>query len=469
MTRFARASLTLKILLVAGHAMASANLFEVGDEVSSLSDSLLSKSLRIVGGVEAQEGRYPYVVSITSDGSVHLCGGSLIAKDTVLTAAHNLGGTIIVKIGGYEIAQGEGILVTSQVAHPSYDSSTNENDFALLFLEDSTTLDISLPQLNNNGDFPLPGSTTHVMGWGVMDDGDVADVLMRVDLGVISNEDCDNAELGDDNYNGQIYDDMICTESDGGQDACYGDSGGPLIVRDDNGPDGDVVVGVVSWGIGCGIMPGVFARVSSGYDWIQATVCETSNDPPGSLCGEPTNAPITRRPTRRPTTLRPTSSPTLKPTDSPTDSPTLTPSLSPTTSEPTLSPTESTQPTDSPSTSPTLSFQPTGSPSISTSPSASPSTSPSISFSPTTSKSPTTQPSGVPSLRPSSSPTLTSSPTISSTPTMSGAPTSVAAYNSLKSPRHSTSDNSVDSDSTGKSISIGVLLNRIISMWMLLL
>jgi hypothetical protein len=45
-------------------------------------------------------------------------------------------------------------------------------------------------------------------------------------------------------------------------------------------------------------MPGDFARVSSGYEWIQATVCKTSNDPPGSLCGEPTYAPTTRMPTR---------------------------------------------------------------------------------------------------------------------------------------------------------------------------
>ncbi len=81
-------------------------------------------------------------------------------------------------------------------------------------------------------------------------------------------------------------------------DFCSYHEGGPLIVRDVNGPDGDVLVGIVSWGIGCGIMPGVFARVSYGYDWIQATVCETSTDPPGSLCGEPTNAPTTRMPTR---------------------------------------------------------------------------------------------------------------------------------------------------------------------------
>jgi secreted trypsin-like serine protease len=50
-------------------------------------------------------------------------------------------------------------------------------------------------------------------------------------------------------------------------------------------PEGDVQVGIVSWGIGCGYMPGVFSRVSTGYAWIQETVCGTSTDPPGSLCG----------------------------------------------------------------------------------------------------------------------------------------------------------------------------------------
>ena len=112
----------------------------------------------------------------------------------------------------------------SQVAHPSYDSGMNKNDIALLFLEESTTLDIALPQLNNNNDFPSTESRTHVLGWGVTDDGSLADELLRVDLAVISNEDCDNAELEGDNYNGLIFDDMICTETVG-QDACQGDSG----------------------------------------------------------------------------------------------------------------------------------------------------------------------------------------------------------------------------------------------------
>ena len=61
--------------------------------------------------------------------------------------------------------------------------------------------------------------------------------------------------------------------------------GGPRIFPGDD-PEGDVQVGVVSWGIGCAFLPGVFSRVSVSYDWIQEIVCESSNDPPGSLCDE---------------------------------------------------------------------------------------------------------------------------------------------------------------------------------------
>ena len=169
--------------------------------------------------------------------------------------------------------------------HPDYNSVTNEYDIGLLFLE-QTTLDIELPRVNQGVGFPLAGSTTHVLGWGNTREGgySVAQELMRVDLNVISNDECEKAELDNDhNYEGAIYEDMMCTDS-GEQDACQGDSGGPLIVRDDNSPDEDILVGVVSWGIGCGVMPGVFSRVSFGYDWIRSTVCETSIDPPANLC-----------------------------------------------------------------------------------------------------------------------------------------------------------------------------------------
>ena len=69
------------------------------------------------------------------------------------------------------------------------------------------------------------------------------------------------------------------------------DSGGPLVIKGSH-PEGqdDVQVGVVSWGVGCASssFPGVYARVSSAYEWIRTTVCDNSSTPPESFnCGEP--------------------------------------------------------------------------------------------------------------------------------------------------------------------------------------
>ena len=249
---------------------------------------------------------------------------------------------------------------------------------------------IPLPIVNYNNYYPPPGSTTYVLGWGAMEsDGAAATELMTVDLQVISNEDCENAEYGGNNYNRMIYDDMICTTSNGGQDACQGDSGGPLIIRDDNGPGGDIIVGVVSWGIGCGVMPGVYSRASMGYDWIRSTVCEKSKYPPTRLCAGLTLKPSTSHPTTHKPTDTPTQSPsatpstegptTHKPTDSPTQLPSATPSTMPKSTPSTESPTKS-KPTKLPTTSdPTklpATFQLTSSPIVQ----------PTVKLSPTTSE-----------------------------------------------------------------------------------
>ena len=72
------------------------------------------------------------------------------------------------------------------------------------------------------------------MGWGdtnvATGNQEFTDSLMVVDLQVISNTLCEMAEGvkedggGTVDYNGWIFEDMLCTSSEG-KDACQGDSG----------------------------------------------------------------------------------------------------------------------------------------------------------------------------------------------------------------------------------------------------
>ncbi|KAL3803199.1 hypothetical protein HJC23_003474 [Cyclotella cryptica] len=251
---------------------------------------------RIIGGSQAGSGRYSYAVSL-QDGIGHFCGGSLIARDVVLTAAHCQGGKYDVVIDRYDLTSkdGESIPMDHEVPHPKYNDKTTDNDFNLVFLSRPTNQNVVLANLNDNKNSPSVGEEVYVMGWGDTTEDDytqkLADKLMEVSVNVISNDECDKSsgEIGgwSESYHGQISDKMLCAK-DNGQDACQGDSGGPLIIKgkDGSGAD-DVQVGVVSWGIGCANknFPGVYSRISGAYDWIKSEVCSKSQDPPASLCG----------------------------------------------------------------------------------------------------------------------------------------------------------------------------------------
>jgi trypsin len=379
---------------------------------------------RIIGGKEAIEDRFPYHVSLQDSGG-HFCGGSLILKDVVLTAAHCLGGSFSVMIGRHDFDDKDGEIIEAarQIPHPKYDENTSENDFALVVLERPVETAVPLVSLNDDNSYPTPGTTSaqaHVMGWGNMQTNgfDLPDVPMIVDVEVISNDRCYELENGGESYEEfkyDIYDDMICTFTEK-KDACQGDSGGPLVISG-NDASQDVQIGVVSWGIGCAYLPGVYGRVSYVIDWIKDTACDRSTETRWyTLCVTPYT---TNQPTKQPTP-QPTNEPTQQPTNEPTNEPTSAPSLSlmPST-QPSLSLMPTTQPSSVPSESPSSfpSLRPSAKPSVL--PSAVPSSSP------TTSSQPSSQPSVTPSDFPSMSPTFypTSSPSLSSAPSQSSAPT----------------------------------------------
>jgi len=244
---------------------------------------------RIIGGSEAKEDRFSYAVSL-SDHIGHFCGGSLIAKDVILTAAHCQGGNYNVVLGRHDVDDNDGevIAMKKELPHPNYDSQSTNNDFMLVFLDSAVSAtNVDLVTLNSDSSVPNVGDAVTVMGWGDVDIRDdvskLSDVLMNVQVNVISNQACDDSEGTIDgyydNYNNQITQDMLCAKVDGGgEDSCQGDSGGPLVIKGANSSQ-DVQVGVVSWGIGCASehFPGVYARVSRAYDWIEKEVCKGSS------------------------------------------------------------------------------------------------------------------------------------------------------------------------------------------------
>jgi trypsin len=251
----------------------------------------------IIGGQQAPQGRYSYAVSL-QDRVGHFCGGSLIAKDIVLTAAHCQGGSydVVINRHNLETRAGQIIPMKREIPHPRYNDRTTNNDFNVVVLRRPTTEDVELVRLNSDSSKPAIGNKVAVAGWGDTRKSDniqeFSDVLMTVNVNVIKNRECSASEGTidgyDESYQGQITESMLCAEATG-KDACGGDSGGPLVIRGSHsrGRD-DVQVGVVSWGIGCAqrSFPGVYARVSSEYAWIRKQVCANSSQPPSWFnCG----------------------------------------------------------------------------------------------------------------------------------------------------------------------------------------
>ena len=236
---------------------------------------------RIWGGDEAREGRFSYAVSFQSGYSTsgHFCGGSLIARDMVLSAAHCADGSssprydaVINRHDHDEYWIGDRVDAVKEYIHPDYRENTNEFDVMVVQLARLTDEDVSPVEINSSSSTPSSSSSVYVVGWGVTETGYTSDELKEVEVKVVSQTSCKSS------YGDSIKDSMLCA-ADRDEDSCQGDSGGPLFLKG-NSEESDLQVGIVSWGYGCAesSFPGVYSRVSSSYYWIRDQVCGHSRD-----------------------------------------------------------------------------------------------------------------------------------------------------------------------------------------------
>ncbi|XP_019748571.1 serine protease hepsin isoform X1 [Hippocampus comes] len=250
---------------------------------------------RIVGGMEARQGMWPWQVSLQYNG-VHQCGGSIISDRWIVSAAHCfpkrngfishwrvLMGSIYNKPANANVAE-----VKTIVYHGNYlpfvvnSIDDHSSDIAVLALAKPITFNeyiqpICLPAY---GQRIRDGQIGTVIGWGSLgDSGDETDVLHEVNVPVISDAMC-NAP---DYYYNQITGSMFCAGFEkGGVDACQGDSGGPFMADDRLSKTSRYrLLGVVSWGIECATAkkPGVYTTVSRFLPWISTAMRNYNNSP----------------------------------------------------------------------------------------------------------------------------------------------------------------------------------------------
>lgn len=237
----------------------------------------------VVGGEPVDPGSYPWMAAIvrkhdsdTFDG--HFCGGSLVSKNYVLTAAHcvsnELGVPKNLQLYPYDVVLATTVLgervepalriaVKNIIVHPDY-------DVALLKLERDTTvkpIQIVAPGTR----LAAPGTMATVTGWGqTTQNGDRSKTLMKVTVPIVSSPVCKRAYSV---YDGQH--ELCAGLKQGGKDACKYDSGGPLFVKRRVGQRNRFMqVGIVSYGRGCALPEkyGVYERVSAAYDWVVDTI-----------------------------------------------------------------------------------------------------------------------------------------------------------------------------------------------------
>lgn len=228
-------------------------------------------SINIVGGEFVTAEAYPWVAQLVNDEQEHICAGTVIAPQWILTAGHcsdGFGGLIdlptkaIINTIHYTQldTNSEEIGIEAIFVHEGFDINSPFNDIALIKLSSPTTIDPIIYDgkfntISNISD----NDVTTVLGWGsTNEDGDISYILKQAEPKVLFNDEM------------IIYAGYLEGETPAGAGA--GDSGGPMIIKE-NGTWNQV--GVISGGseiITTTDSPGRYTKIFHYKDWIKSII-----------------------------------------------------------------------------------------------------------------------------------------------------------------------------------------------------
>lgn len=256
--------------------------------IQHLEKSLLDETnARILYGSETPQNEYPWQISMWIDRN-HFCGGTLINKEWVVTAAHcvdlqyrNHFARVTVSLSDHDVEKFDETKnvfrkLKKIVRFPTYDENYLHGDLALLQFEKPVKLSNTIrPACLPVDDLSWEYRSAIITGWGYTEVTRVlkprpktSDILREAEVYILPQDLCKIHSPF------PITDRMICTFKGplGVETTCQGDSGGPLVVN--NGTNRFVVVGATSFGVSTceGPYPSMFARISTFLSFIYASM-----------------------------------------------------------------------------------------------------------------------------------------------------------------------------------------------------
>jgi len=244
---------------------------------------LVNRATRVVGGKQTEVSEYPWQAGLVSPGGTRtFCGGSLINDRYVATAAHCTAGRtpsrLQVLLGDHRIsvADGETRHTVAEIKdHPSYTNYRNGFDISLLRLATPVTYNTKIaPVCLPTAGQTYAGAQAIATGFGRLGAGQPqATELQEVGLEVRTQASCQAVWSF-------LKPSMICAGGtpSGGTSVCNGDSGSPLVTKENNRY---AMIGVASFAVPCAHanIPDVFCRVTEALAWIQSSTADATYCP----------------------------------------------------------------------------------------------------------------------------------------------------------------------------------------------